>query len=163
MGGGAGINFELHMGAGECFFRGGKLVKATWSVESFDAHGYMDGWSNIDGKYLKVVSVSANLTREDLQYAKENYDLKDGARIGIGSTGRGEHPKFLLFSGFVRGDYRKWFPISVDAYTYVDYFGEMQINVTVEPARGFHGMYDDVFERWAYHRRSWTGRKWEKR
>ncbi len=157
MGGGAGIVFELTMSSGGCVYSRGRLSKVDWKVESFDAHGYMDGWSGINGKYLKVKSLELHLDRDDADWAKKN--LSNGDWLSI--YAHDQRPKFILFSGYVRGDYRKCFPLDVECYPYVGQLGQVKATLVVEPAKGFQGMYKDVFENWAYHGSRWTGRKWE--
>jgi hypothetical protein len=161
MGGGAGIEFKLTMDCGSCNYSRGKIVKVDWKVEKFDAHGYMDGWSDINGKYLKVKSVTFRLHKEDFDWAKKDYSIENGQYISISAIER-NRPHFCIFSGYVRGDYRNCFPATVTAYPYLEYFGEVRAEIEVEPARGFQGMYKDVFDDWCYHGSRWTGRKWEK-
>lgn len=163
MGGGAGIRLELDMDTGWATVRGGKLHRINWPISAFDAHGYMDGWSNIDGKYLKVTGVDVNFDREDVEYAKKELGWKSDQEVSLCVDRFYDKPHFYIFGGYVRGDYRNCFPAEVKAEVNIDFFGLKSVSLWVEPARGFQGMYKDVFDDWCYHGPRWTGRKWEKK
>jgi hypothetical protein len=58
-GGGAGIRFENFEFSGSATLDGkGKIIQSDLAVMKFDAHGYMDGMSDVSGRLLKVTDIT---------------------------------------------------------------------------------------------------------
>ena len=142
MGGGAGIFIELELESFPLTVKKGKFVPARKpEIYSWSALGYMDGMNNIAPHLLKITSVDI----EDLVGDPSKADL-----TGDWAYARkdGQNLKALVSGGQLRTRWPEWFPLTLSGNMHIDYYGDLQVSVTVRPRQKevFGTWYKRVFE-----------------
>lgn len=156
MGGGAGINFEFKLDG----------LYARWSrkrglfvpcrcagydknptIESFDAVGYMDGMSDVDGRFLKVTGFEIDKPHpEDAAYFNDRFTWNQP--VWISFRGKVEE---MIWKGYTRGTKEQVFPMPVGAECKADgsFVGPCGFIVEIADKNAFDGWWSDAFDAWS--------------
>lgn len=140
MGGGAGIKITARMFG---FYFTLRNKHATCGVESWDAHGYMDGMNNVRGDLLKATA-HFELTAEEKKYVREKWGATSNEKLYCSRfTASG-----MVFAGWVRGRWQDAFPLTLKGYADFEFLGDKEITVEIAPAdkNEFGNFWYDVFE-----------------
>ncbi len=176
MGGGAGINFTFRVYGAEAtldLYNQSGRWRGLWplpcgvkrarrrknyltnvvppEIESFDMEGYEAGFRNARGDLLKAEKLVADpLDRDDVEYIL-GCGCKTGDVLSL-SPSRDRAPRTMLFSGFIRGDIHKEFPLDVPCEMTLDvgYGIDLNCMLVIGATEEFYQLYDAVFHSYEY-------------